>query len=108
MPILKLMILVLLATISLYPQDESFQRLEHLRRQIEEARDMNANQEKMARYRLMVLNHKMNKFAQSYNKLANLHTDGGWDAVLARKVEHDFEELKKCEGWYAKSNTRGH
>ena len=69
---------------------------------------MNSSQEKMARYRIIVLNYKMNKFAESYNKLVNLHTSGGWDAVLARKVEQDFEDLKKCEGWYAKSNTKRH
>lgn len=104
----RLMILAFAATISLPCQDDRLRRLETeiIRRNLEEGSDV--NEAKMARYRIMVLNHKMNQFSTLYNKLAQLHIDGGWDSVLARKVDEAFNDMKKCEGWDAKANARRH
>jgi hypothetical protein len=70
---------------------------------------MSIANEKMVRYRAMLLQHKMTSFVKAWNELAEVTNKGAWDARLARKAGDAFHELEKCEGWYiGKSNASRH
>jgi hypothetical protein len=108
------MILVLLVTVfgkttsAQLPIDTQNQSFDWLHQTIGDRStiEMSIANEKMVRYRAMLLQHKMTAFVKAWNQLAEVTNNGGWDARLAKKAGDAFHELEKCEGWYvAKSNT---
>ncbi len=108
------MILVLLVTVfgktisAQSPTQEEGKSFDWLRQTIGDRStiEMSIANEKMVRYRAMLLEHKMTAFVKAWNQLAEVTNKGGWDARLAKKAGDAFHELEKCEGWYvAKSNS---